>query len=78
MAPELSLITPLCRRKRAMLGGVVSDALRFTGRVVSELCQMAWSSVAAGPDGIPRSSDFCARARIDRPLLAFHTSYPSR
>jgi hypothetical protein len=31
------------------------DALRFTGRVVRELGGMAWSSVSARTDGIPRS-----------------------
>jgi len=41
--------------RRAIVGAVVSDALRFTGRVVGELGRMAWSSIVAGPEGIPRS-----------------------
>lgn len=38
-----------------MFGGVDSDAFRFTGRVVGELGRMAWSSLSAGSEGIPRS-----------------------
>jgi len=51
-----------------MFGCVVSDALRFTGRVLGELGRMAWSSVSAGTPGIPRSIDATNLAWIDEAL----------
>ena len=56
------------RRNRAIFGGVVLDALRFTGRVVRELGGMAWSSVSAGTDGIPRSIEAINLAWINHTL----------
>jgi hypothetical protein len=44
-----------CEARLYLQEDLVLDALRFTGRIAGELGRMAWSSVAAGPDGIPRS-----------------------
>jgi len=47
---------------------VVSDALRFSGRVAGELGRMAWSSVWASPEGIPRSMEAIDLAWIGEAL----------
>jgi hypothetical protein len=47
---------------------VDSDALRFTVRIVGELGRMAWSSVSAGPEGIPRSIEAIDLAWISEAL----------
>ena len=44
-----------CEARLYLQEDLVLDALRFTGRVLGELGRMAWSSVSAGTDGIPRS-----------------------
>jgi aminoglycoside phosphotransferase (APT) family kinase protein len=47
---------------------VVSDALRFSGRVAGELGRIAWSSIFVRPDGIPRSIEAIDLAWINDAL----------